>query len=81
MTPSAPSKSGLETISRNRIFNRVAEELQTLILTQLKPGDMLRAPHVRGPAAFAINLIICADSRPSIVLGASGCMYVANTSY
>lgn len=41
MTVSAPSKSGLEGISRKRIFTRVAEQLQTLILTQLQPGDML----------------------------------------
>jgi len=38
---SARSKLGLEAIPRNRVFTRVAEQLQTLILTQLKPGDML----------------------------------------
>jgi GntR family transcriptional repressor for pyruvate dehydrogenase complex len=31
----------LEAIPRNRVFTRVAEQLQTLILTQLKLGDML----------------------------------------
>jgi len=40
VTGSARSKLGLEAIPRNRVFTRVAE-LQTLILTQLKPGDML----------------------------------------
>ena len=41
MTGSARSKLGLEAIPRNRVFTRVAEQLQTHILTQLKPGDML----------------------------------------
>lgn len=41
MTTSAPSKLGLEAIPRNRIFTRVAEQLQAHILNQLKPGDML----------------------------------------
>jgi len=40
VTGSARSKLGLEAIPRNRVFTRVAEQLQTL-LTQLKPGDML----------------------------------------
>ena len=41
MTASATSKVGLETISRDRVFTRVAEQLQKHILTELKPGDML----------------------------------------
>ena len=41
MTGSARSKLGLKAIPRNRVFTRVAEQLQTLILTQRKPGDML----------------------------------------
>jgi DNA-binding FadR family transcriptional regulator len=41
VTTTAPSKLGLETIPRNRIFTRVAEQLQAHILNQLKPGDML----------------------------------------
>ena len=41
MTGSARSKLGLKAIPRNRVFTRVAEQLQTHILTQLKPGDML----------------------------------------
>jgi GntR family transcriptional repressor for pyruvate dehydrogenase complex len=41
VTTIAPSKFGLETIPRNRIFTRVAEQLQAHILNQLKPGDML----------------------------------------
>jgi len=41
VTGSARSKLGLKAIPRNRVFTRVAEQLQTLILTQRKPGDML----------------------------------------
>lgn len=41
VTADVPSKSGLETIQRNRVFTRVAEELRALIFTRLKPGDML----------------------------------------
>src|SRR5215469_358916 len=41
VTGSARSKLGLKAIPRNRVFTRIAEQLQTLILTQLKPGDML----------------------------------------
>lgn len=43
---SAPSKSGFEAIQRSRIFTRVAEELQTLIFTELKPRDMLTPERV-----------------------------------
>ena len=41
MTASVPSRPSVETIPRNRVFTRVAEQLQTLILSELKPGDML----------------------------------------
>jgi GntR family transcriptional regulator, transcriptional repressor for pyruvate dehydrogenase complex len=41
VTTSAPSKPGLEAIPRNRVYTRVAEQLQAHILNELKPGDML----------------------------------------
>lgn len=41
MTPDTSSTAGLEVIPRNRIYSRVAEQLQAHILGKLKPGDML----------------------------------------
>ncbi|MGB9432710.1 MAG: FadR/GntR family transcriptional regulator [Candidatus Acidiferrum sp.] len=41
MTPATSSTAGLEVIPRNRIYSRVAEQLQAHILSKLKPGDML----------------------------------------
>ena len=41
MTPGISSTVGLEVIPRNRIYSRVAEQLQALILSKLEPGDML----------------------------------------
>ncbi|MGB9510990.1 MAG: GntR family transcriptional regulator, partial [Candidatus Acidiferrum sp.] len=41
MPTSAPSKSGLEAIPRNRVYTKVAEQLQAHIVDELKPGDML----------------------------------------
>lgn len=41
MTTAAPSKPALEAIPRNRIYTKVAEQLQAHIINELKPGDML----------------------------------------
>ena len=41
MTTSTASKHGLEAIPRNRVFSEVAKQLQTRIVSRLKPGDML----------------------------------------
>jgi GntR family transcriptional repressor for pyruvate dehydrogenase complex len=41
VTTSAPTKSGLEAIPRDRVYTKVAEQLQEHILNHLKPGDML----------------------------------------
>lgn len=41
MSTSTPSKPGLETIPRSRVYAKVAEQLQSHIINTLKPGDML----------------------------------------
>jgi GntR family transcriptional regulator, transcriptional repressor for pyruvate dehydrogenase complex len=41
VTLTATSKSAIETIPRNRVYTKVAEQLQTHIVGELKPGDML----------------------------------------
>lgn len=41
MSTSTPSALSLEAIPRNRVFTRVAEQLQAHIVNKLKPGDML----------------------------------------
>ena len=41
MTTTTPAKPGLEAIPRNRVYTRVAEQLQAHIVNVLKPGDML----------------------------------------
>jgi GntR family transcriptional regulator, transcriptional repressor for pyruvate dehydrogenase complex len=41
VTASAPSKPGWEAIPRDRVYTKVAEQLQSHIANQLKPGDML----------------------------------------
>jgi GntR family transcriptional regulator, transcriptional repressor for pyruvate dehydrogenase complex len=38
---STPSEHGLEAIPRNRVYTKVAAQLQAHILNKLKPGDML----------------------------------------
>jgi GntR family transcriptional repressor for pyruvate dehydrogenase complex len=38
---STPSELGLEAIPRNRVYTKVAAQLQAHILNKLKPGDML----------------------------------------
>ena len=41
VSTSTPSKPGLETIPRSRVYAKVAEQLQSHIINTLKPGDML----------------------------------------
>ena len=41
MSTSTPSALSLEAIPRNRVFTKVAEQLQAHIVNKLKPGDML----------------------------------------
>jgi len=41
VTTKAPTKPALEAIPRNRVFTKVAEQLQAHIGKELKPGDML----------------------------------------
>lgn len=41
MTPTATSQSRIESIPRNRVYTKVAEQLQAHIIDELKPGDML----------------------------------------
>ena len=41
MTSTTPSKSTLEAIPRDRVYTKVAEQLQAHIVNELKPGDML----------------------------------------
>ena len=41
MTSTATSKPRLEAIPRNRVYTKVADQLQTHIIDELKPGDML----------------------------------------
>ena len=41
MPTTAPSKSALAAIPRNRVYAKVAEQLQAHIINELKPGDML----------------------------------------
>jgi GntR family transcriptional regulator, transcriptional repressor for pyruvate dehydrogenase complex len=41
VTSTATSKPTLEVIPRNRVYTKVAEQLQTHIVDELKPGDML----------------------------------------
>lgn len=41
VTLSAPAKPGLEAIQRDRVYEKVAEQLQNHIINELKPGDML----------------------------------------
>ena len=41
MTATATHKSAIETIPRNRVYTKVAEQLQAHIIDELKPGDML----------------------------------------
>ncbi len=37
----APSRTGFETISRNKVYQEVARQLERHILEELKPGDLL----------------------------------------
>jgi len=37
----APAKSGFETISRNKVYQEIARQLERHITEQLKPGDLL----------------------------------------
>jgi GntR family transcriptional repressor for pyruvate dehydrogenase complex len=41
VSTSPASKHALETIPRNRVYSQVAEQLETRIVNELKPGDML----------------------------------------
>lgn len=41
MTSTATSKFGLEAIPRDRVYTKVAQQLQAHILNELNPGDML----------------------------------------
>lgn len=41
MTTSAPFKPAWEAIPRDRVYTKVAEQLQAHIVNELKPGDML----------------------------------------
>ena len=41
MSTSTVSKFGLEAIARDRVYTKVAEQLQAHIVNNLKPGDML----------------------------------------
>jgi GntR family transcriptional regulator, transcriptional repressor for pyruvate dehydrogenase complex len=41
MTLSTPTKPAVEAIPRNRVYTKVAEQLQNHIINELKPGDML----------------------------------------
>jgi len=41
MSLSATTKPALEVIPRNRVYTKVAEQLQNHIINELKPGDML----------------------------------------